>query len=188
MRLSTLLSLIVISSSALMFAADDQNGAIKARGTPTGAGLFVNGKYIGPAGRFSVPEKYSVAAGEVEVAFRDPRYEEFVTKATIKPGKTTKLHYHLKKITPPQGPFGRLRFGGGEAESFISVAAGDTSPVYINDRFMGFLDELNNKFGGLLLPPGEYTFRCSSPLFGDINQKVTLTANKTTIVQLKKGL
>ncbi len=188
MRLSILLSLFVISSSVLMFAADDQNGAIKARGTPTGAGLFVNDKYIGPAGRFSVPEKYSVAAGEVTVALRDPRYEEYVTKVTINPKKTTKLKYHLKKLTPPQGPFGRLRFGGGEAESFISVAAGDTSPVYINDRFMGFMDELNNRGGGLLLPAGEYTVRCSSSRYGDINQKVTLTANKVTVVPLKSGM
>lgn len=186
MRLPILLSLFVISTSALMFAADDQNGAIKARGNPTGAGLFVNGKYIGPAGRFSVPEKYAVAAGEVEVAFRDPRYEEYVTKATIKPGKTTKLKYHLKKLEPPKGPFARLRFGGGEAESFISVAAGDLSPVYVNDKFMGFLDELNNRGGGLLLPAGDYTVRCSSPLFGDINQKVTLTADKVTVIPLKK--
>lgn len=171
-----------------MYAADDNNGAIKARGTPTGAGLFVNGKYLGPAGRFSVPEKYTVPAGEAEVALRDPRYEEYVTKVTINPRKTTKIKYHLKKLPPPQGPFGRLRFGGGEAESFISVAAGDTSPVYVNDRFMGFLDELNNTGGGLLLPPGEYTVRCDSPLFGDINQKVTITANKVTVIPLKKGL
>ena len=47
-------------------AADD--GYVKARGRPTGAGLFVDGKYIGPAGRFSVPEKYKVAAGEHEIA------------------------------------------------------------------------------------------------------------------------
>jgi hypothetical protein len=188
MRLSILLSLLVISSSALMLAADDQNGAIKARGKPTGAGLFINGKYIGPAGRFSVPEKYTVPAGEAEVVFRDPRYEEYSTKVTIKPGKTTKLHYHLKKLPIPQGPFGRLRFGGGEAESFISVAAGDISPIYVNDRFMGFIDELNNRGGGLLLPPGEYTVRCSSPLFGEINQKVTLVANKVTVIPLKKGM
>lgn len=170
-----------------MYAADDNNGAIKARGTPTGAGLFVNGKYLGPAGRFSVPEKYTVPAGEAEVALRDPRYEEYVTKVTIQPRKTTKIKYHLKKRTPPQGPFGRLRFGGGEAASFISVAAGDTSPVYVNDRFMGFMDELNNAGGGLLLPAGEYTVRCDSPIYGDINQKVTITANKVTVIPLKKS-
>ncbi|MCC7497272.1 MAG: PEGA domain-containing protein [Bryobacterales bacterium] len=187
MRTSILLSLIVISSSVLMFAADDQEGAIKASGKPTGAGLFVNGKYLGPAGRFSVADKYTVPAGEAEVALRDPRYEEYTTKVTIRPGKTTKVKYHLKKLPTPQGPFGRLRFGGGAAESFISVAAGDTSAVYVNDRFMGFVDELNNRGGGLLLPPGEYSVRVSSPMYGDINQKVTITANKVTVIPLKQA-
>ena len=148
--------------------------------------MFVDGKYIGPAGRFTVPEKYPVAAGEHEVTLKDPRYEDFSTKVTVRSGKTTKLHYKLKRVEPAKGPFGRLRFGGDGSESFISVTGGDTGPVYINDKFWGFVDELNNAGGGALLPVGEYTVRAETVNFGTVNQKVKIEANKVTVIPLTR--
>jgi hypothetical protein len=168
------------------FAAFADNGYIKARGSPTGAGLFVDGKYLGPAGRFTVPEKYEVAAGQHEVLLADPRYEDYKTTVTVQPKKTTKISYKLKKKEPPKGPFGRLRLGGGEPESFISVAYGDTGPIFLNGKFMGFVDELNNAGGGLLLPAGTYELKVQSQRFGEINQKVTIEPNKVTVIPLKK--
>lgn len=146
----------------------------------------MDGKYIGPAGRFTVPEKYAVPAGEREVSLKDPRYEDYSTKVTIRPGKTTKISYKLKKLEPPKGPFGRLRFGGDGSESFISVTAGDTGPIYVNDKFWGFIDELNNAGGGILLPAGTYTVRAEPVNFAPVNQTVTIEANKVTIIRLQR--
>lgn len=167
-------------------AIAQETGYIRARGKPTGAGLFVNGKYVGPAGRFTVPEKYPLPPGDYEVTLTDPRFEDYKTKITVQPGKTAKISYKLKKVEPAKPPFGRLRFGGGEPESFLSVTSGDTAAVFINDKFYGFIDELNNKGGGLLLNPGTYDVRASSPIHGDINQKVTIEANKTTVIPLDR--
>jgi PEGA domain len=183
MRISVLLLAAICS---VLATAADKQGAIKARGKPTGAGLFVDGKYIGPAGRFSVPEKYPLEPGEHEVTLRDPRYEDYTTKITVRPGKTTGLHYHLKPVELPKGPFGRLRFGGDGAESFLSVTGGDTGPIYINDKFFGFIDELNNAGGGLLLPPGTYNLRAEPVGFLPINQPITIEANKVVVIPLKK--
>ena len=105
---------------------------------------------------------------------------------TVRPGKTTKLKYSLKPVEPAKPPFGRLRLGGGESESFMSIAMGDTSAVYINDKFYGYVDELNNRGGGLLLNPGAYDVHISSPTFGEIRQKVTIEANKVTVIPLQK--
>ena len=171
---------------ALVSAALAQEGYIKARGSPTGAGLFVDGKYIGPAGRFTVPEKYPLPAGEHEVTLRDPRFDEYTTKVSIQPGKTTKIHYKLKRLPEPKGPFGRLRLGGDGPESFISVAAGDTGPIYINGKFFGFIDELNNAGGGILLNPGTYEVKIVSEKFGEIDRQVTIEANKVTIIPLTR--
>jgi hypothetical protein len=169
-------------------AIAEDTGYIKARGKPGDAGVFLNGQYIGPASRFTVPEKYPAPSGDVEVTFRDPRYEEYTTKVTVRAKKTTHIKYALKKLEEPKPPFGRFRLGGGESESFISIAAGDTGAIYINDRYYGYVDELNNMGGGLLLPPGTYDLHVVSPLFGDIRQKITIEANKVTVVPLpKKG-
>jgi len=171
---------------AVAGATAQENGYIKARGKPGNAGVFVNGQYVGPAYRFTVPEKYPAPAGEVEVSFKDPRYEDYTTKVTVRPKKTTKLHYALKPVEPAKPPFGRFRLGGGEAESFISVATGDTGAIYINDKFFGYVDELNNPGGGLLLNPGTYDLHVVSPIFGEIRQKITIEANKVTVVPLQK--
>jgi hypothetical protein len=167
-------------------AAAEDTGYIKTRGKPGNAGVFVDGKYVGPAVRFTVPEKYPVAAGDHEVTFKDPRYEDYTTKIAVRAKKTTHIHFKLKAVEPAKPPFGRLRFGGGEPESFISVAAGDVSAVNINGKFYGYVDELNNAGGGLLLNPGTYRVQVSSPLYGEIDKQVTIEANKVTIIPLPK--
>jgi hypothetical protein len=163
-----------------------EKGYVKAHGKPGDAGVFINGEYVGPATRFTVPEKYPAPAGEVEVTFKDPRYEDYATKVTVRPKKTTKIKYALKPVELAKPPFGRLRLGGGEPESFMYIAAGDTSAVYLNDKFYGYVDELNNPGTGLLLNPGTYDLHIVSPIFGDIRQKITIEANKVTIVPLRK--
>ncbi len=165
-------------------AWSQDTGRIKAVGKPGNAGVWIGGKFAGPASRFTVPEKYDATAGEVEVTIREPRYEEFTTKVTVRPHKTTKVKYALKQLPVPKPPFGRFRLGGGEAESYISVAAGDTSPVYINGKFFGYVDELNNAGGGILLPPGSYEVSFDSPLFGSVKQTITIEANKVTKIPL----
>ncbi len=171
---------------AITSASAEDTGYIKARGKPGDAGVFINGQYVGPATRFTVPEKYHAPAGDVEVTFKDPRYEDYSTKVTVRPKKTTKIKYALKPVEPAKPPFGRFRLGGGEPESFISIAAGDTGAVYINDKFFGYVDELNNPGNGILLNPGTYDLHVVSPLFGEIRQKITIEANKVTVVPLPK--
>jgi hypothetical protein len=177
---------VALSLLAVAGATAEDTGYIKARGKPGDAGVFVNGQYVGPASRFTVPEKYPAPAGEVEVTFKDPRYEDFTTKVTVRPKKTTKLHYAMKPVEPAKPPFGRFRLGGGEPESFMSIAAGDTGAVYINDKFFGHVDELNNPGGGILLNPGTYDLHVVSAVFGEIRQKITIEANKVTVVPLPK--
>jgi hypothetical protein len=162
--------------------AADGDTKIRVRSTPRGAGLFVDGKYVGPAGRFSVPESYSIEAGSHEITLKDPRYEDFSAKLDAKSGKTNKLTARMKKKEPPKGPFGRLRLKGGESESFWSVAAGDIGPFYLNGAFMGHVDELNDIGGGLLLPAGTYELKVQSQIYGEINKTVTIEAGKVNKV------
>jgi len=186
MTITRLVLSATLAAFAVAPALAQETGYIKARGKPGDAGVFINGQYVGPAVRFTVPEKYPAPAGEVEVTFKDPRYEDYTTKVTVRLKKTTKIHYALKPVEPAKPPFGRLRLGGGEPESFMSIATGDTGAIYINDKFFGYVDELNNPGGGLLLNPGTYDLHITSALFGDIRQKVTIEANKVTVIPLKR--
>ena len=145
----------------------------------------MDGNYVGPCARFTVGEKYAVDAGQHKIVLKDPRYEDFETTVTVEDGKTSKITFNMTRLELAKPPYGRLRFGGGVSESFISVASGDTSAVYLNDTFWGYIDELNNPGGGMVLPPGTYEVRVDSPLYGQINEKVTLEANRVTVIPLK---
>jgi hypothetical protein len=140
---------------------------------PGRAGVFVDGKYLGPAANFRVARTYSVAAGEHEVKLIDPRYEEFTTKVTVQPGKKTTISETLKALPPPKPPFGRLR-----TENADKFAA-----VYVNEKFMGHVDEFSNVAQGLLLNPGEYTVKIVPATGQPITQTVKIEADKTVIVK-----
>jgi hypothetical protein len=167
-------------------AGAQEKGYVRANGKPGDAGVFINGEYVGPATRFTVPEKYPSPSGEVSVTLKDPRYEDYATTVTVRAKKTTKIKYSLKPIELAKPPFGRLRLGGGEPESFMSIATGDIGAIYINDKFYGYADELNNPGGGILLNPGTYDVHVVSAVFGDIRQKVTIEANKVFVIPLQK--
>ncbi len=184
--MKTRLTLVALPAILIMaMSAFAQTGFIKCAGNVGRAGLFVDDQYLGPCARFTVAEKYSVDPGSHEVTIKDPRYEPFTTTVTVEEGKTTTVRFKLQKKQPPQGPFGRIRFGGGRPDSFMSVVHGDISPVYLNGEFWGYIDEFNNPGSGMVLPPGTYELRVDSPIYGQINEKVTVEANRLTVIPLK---
>jgi len=139
----------LLAVAGIPLAAQQTTGYLKTNVDPGRAGVFIDGKYVGPAENFGIDRKYAVAAGEHEVKLSDPRYEDLVAKVTILPGKTTKLSEKMKALAPPVPPFGRLRV----------ISPDKFAAVYVNGKFMGHADEFNNAAQGLLLNPGEYTVK-----------------------------
>ncbi len=165
---------LLIAVAGIPVAAQQATGYLKTNVDPGRAGVFIDGKYVGPAENFGIDRKYAVAAGEHEVKLSDPRYEDLVTKVTITPGKTTKLSEKMKALAPPVPPFGRLRV----------ISPNKFAAVYVNNKFMGHADEFSNKSQGLLLSPGEYTVKVV-PLGGTEGKEETvkLEADKVTVVR-----
>lgn len=154
-------------------AQDNGNGYLCAHVNPGRAGVFVDGKYLGPAANFKVARTYSVPAGEHEVKLVDPRYEEITEKVTITAGKKTALHETMKAMPLAKPPFGILR-----TESPDKFAA-----VYVNDKFYGHAGEFNNSVQGLLLNPGEYDVKIVPASGAPVTKHVTIVADKTVIVR-----
>jgi len=155
------------------FCTAQENGFLCVKANTGRAGVFVDGKYLGPAANFRIARTYSVASGSHELKLIDPRYEELTTTVTIQPGKKTTIHETLKELPPPKPPFGRLR-----TESPDKFAA-----VYVNDRYMGHADEFSNFAQGLLLNPGEYTVKIVPSSGQPVSQTVKIEADKTVTVK-----
>jgi len=156
--------------------AQQGNGYIKTKVDPGRAGVFVDGKYVGPAGNFGVGRKYSVSPGDHEIKLVEPRYEDVVTKVTVQAGKTTQVSQTMKALPPAKPPFGILR----------TMAPDKFSAVYVNGRFMGHAGEFNNSVQGLKLNPGSYAVKIVPVGGGEGHEEqVTIEADKTVIVRSK---
>ena len=165
---------VILAVVALpMLSMAQESGSLCVKANPGRAGVFVDGKYFGPAANFRVARTYAVAAGAHEVKLVDPRYEELATKVTIKAGKKTTIHETLKALPPAKPPFGRLR-----TESPDKFAA-----VYVNDKYMGHADEFSNSAQGLLLNPGEYAVKIVPASGAPVTQTVKIEADKTVVVK-----
>jgi hypothetical protein len=172
----------LIRNAALLIAVagipvvGQNTGYLKTKVDPGRAGVFVDGKYLGPAGNFGVGRKYAVAPGEHEVKLAEPRYEDVVTKVTIQAGKTTQLAQTMKALPLAKPPFGRLR----------TVSTDKFAAVYVNGKFMGHAGEFNNSVQGLLLNPGAYAVKIVPMSGGEGHEEqVKIEADKVTIVQVK---
>jgi hypothetical protein len=169
----TMLALMVASP----LAAQQSGGYLKTTVNPGRAGVFIDGKYVGPAANFRIGRKYAVAAGEHEVRLAEPRYEDIVTKVTIQAGKTTKLSETMKALPLAKPPFGRLR----------TISPDKFAAVYVNGKFMGHAGEFNNSIQGLQLNPGEYSVRID-PIGGAEGKEehIRIEADKITVVRATK--
>src|ERR1017187_427420 len=58
---------LLIAVTSISVVAQQSTGYLKTKVDPGRAGVFIDGKYVGPAGNFGVGRKYAVAAGEHEV-------------------------------------------------------------------------------------------------------------------------
>jgi len=161
---------VVVTVSAMAGA----DGTLKTKVSPGRAGVFADGKYLGPAANFGRARTYSLPAGEHEIKLAEPRYEEVVKKVTIVAGQRLTLTETLKALPVAQPPFGRVR----------TIHPDKFAAVYINGKFMGHVDEFSNFAQGLLLNPGTYELKIVPAGTGSpVTKTITVEADKIVIVQ-----
>ncbi|MCC6862018.1 MAG: PEGA domain-containing protein [Bryobacterales bacterium] len=166
--------LFLLCAAVLITPALAQTGYLKTKVNPGRAGVFIDGKYVGPAANFRIGRKYAVAPGQHEVKLVEPRYEDVTSNVTIEAGKTFTLRETMKPRPLAQPPFGRLRIK--HTDKFAAV--------YLNDKYFGHVDEFSNFAQGVLLNPGTYDVRVEPTGGGQpISQKVTIEADRVSVVQ-----
>jgi len=161
----------MLAGAATCLAAD--NGKVKFEVEPGRAGVFIDGKFVGPARNFGFAQTYEVPAGEHELWLTEPRYEDIQKEIDVTAGKTLVIKESMKALPPAKPPFGTLR-----TENPDHFAA-----VYVNKKYMGHVDEFSNFAQGLLLNPGTYEVQIAPRNGTPINKTVTIEADKTVLVK-----
>jgi len=175
-KLGMILAGLLLAGLVLPTVAQDRPARIRVEADPSVAGLFVDGKFLGPAENFDISTPYEVSPGEHTVRLVDPRYEDYETTITAVEGKTTKFNFKLTPKPVATPPFGRIRTVQG-ASKFTAV--------YLNQQYVGHVDEFSNKVQRLLVPPGGYLIRFENPETGAAyEESITITANQTTTINL----
>ncbi len=163
---------LVLASMFCVAQAQDV-GFLCVKAHPGRVGVFLDGKYLGPAANFRIARTYSVPAGAHEVKLIDPRYEELVTKVTITPGKKLKLDETLRPLPAAKPPFGTIR-----VQNPDKYAA-----VYVNGKFYGHVDEFSNIGQGIMLNPGSYVVTIEPASGPPVVMTANVEAKKTYIVR-----
>jgi hypothetical protein len=176
----TLLPMLLCFLPASLFCGNvardgQQVGYLKVNVVPDRAGLFVDGRYFGPAARYGSARKYLMTPGKHEVRLVDPRYEESTATVDIAPGKTATISEALTPKPAPTPPFATLK---------VICSPMKLAAVMLNDHYAGHVAEFDGAGQGLQVSPGTYQVRIDvaggeSMLW----QQVTLEAGKTTVVQ-----
>ncbi len=173
-RFGTILAFVLAMGAVLPLLA--QEAYIRVQADPSVAGLYIDGKYVGPTENFHISIKYAVSPGEHTIRLVDPRYEDYETTVTAEAGKTKKFSYNLTAKQIPQPPFGEIRTIQG---------ASKYTAVFLNAQYVGHVDEFSNKFQRLLVPPGSYMIRFENPESGaTYEESITISGNQTTTINL----
>ncbi len=163
----------VLLTIGVMQALAQDNGYLMVYANPHETGVFLDGKYLGPARNLGVTKKYAVPAGQHELNLVDPRYEAVSQEITVRAGKKTEVKQTLKPLPPAKPPFGTIRV----------LNPDKFAAVYINNKFYGHADEFSNSRQGLQLNPGTYDIRVEPTSGQPVAQKITVEAGKTIIVK-----
>jgi hypothetical protein len=142
-----LVGVVAIAASTPLLA--QATGKLKVKVNPGRTGIFLDGKYLGPAANFKRARTYEVPVGEHELILREPRYQDHRMTVTVVAGKKTTISTSMQPRPLTAPPHGVLRVVG-----FPKYAA-----VYVNGAFMGHADEFDNRRQGLLLNPRPYQVR-----------------------------
>jgi hypothetical protein len=153
-----------------------QTGKLKLQVFPTRAGVFVDGKYVGPAGNFGFPTSYALPAGEHQILLTEPRYKDVTTTVTITAGKSTKLKSTMEALPPAQGPFGLLK----------TVYPDKFAAVFLNNKYYGHAGEFDHSKQGLKVPVGEYDLRIVPVTGQEHTEKVKIEGDKVTVINATK--
>lgn len=168
--------LLVAGCSALV--AQQSTTYLKAKVDPGRAGVFVDGKYLGPAANFKVARKYALPPGQHQLKLIDPRYEEIDMTVSLNAGKTTVIEQKMKALPTVKGPFGEIK----------TKYPDKFAAVYVNDKFYGHSGEFDHAPQGLLLTPGTYTVKIESSSGGaPVSKTVQVEAGKTVVVKAGAG-
>ena len=171
----------VFFSTLILHAQNQILGELQLEGSTDAerkAGVWVDGQYLGYVQELKGSKKVLLLPGEHEVTIRQGGYLEFSQKVVLQPAEKQILHVTLQKDP-------RVQLPTVTAEVKLAIAP-ERAAVFVDNIYVGHVDEFNGVGQALLVAPGKHHFKISLPGYQTFETEITLTANQK--FQLKTDL
>jgi len=167
---SAVISLLAVPQVLL---GNDVLGEIQFQGTGAGAktsGVWIDGQYVGFLKELKGSRKVVLLPGKHEIVLRQAGYKDFSQSVVIEPGQKRDVHVTMEK--DPEARYPEVT-----AEVKISVLP-KRAAVFVDDRFVGHVDEFDGAGQGLLLSPGKHRIKITLPGYQTFETEVEALANQ----------
>lgn len=134
------------------------------------SGVWVDGQYVGYLKELKGSKKVLLLPGEHEIAVRQAGFKDFTQKILLEPGQKQLVHVAMAKDPQAQYP---------EVTAEVKIAVHpNRAAVFVDDRFVGFVDQFDGPGQWLLLAPGKHRFKITLPGYKAFETEISLFANQ----------
>lgn len=169
MRAAILTAMMAV---AVVAQIPDKSGFVQTKVTPASAGVFVDGKYMGPSSLFAEKARaIRVAAGNHRVEIVDPYHVTIVADLQVTDGQ----YHEISEAMKPNGKAPKKKFSTVSTEGFGEAA------VYLDGDYFGHAGR------PIRVKPGKFMLKITS-MDGTILRELKVElANGETLVLDKEG-
>lgn len=171
--LPTLMAFSLFSLQGDLWAGNEIMGEIQFVGAGKAektSGVWIDGQYVGYLKELKGSKKVLLLPGEHEITVRQAGYKDFSQKVVLEPGQKHSVHVAMEKDPNATYP---------DATAQVKMAVSpNRAAVFVNDRFVGHVDEFDGPGQALLLAPGKHRVKITLPGYQTFETELNLLANQ----------
>jgi hypothetical protein len=176
-------ALLILGMSCLpinLFAENKILAEVKiepATGVEKNAGVWIDGQYLGYVKELKGNKKILLMPGKHELTIREPWYKDDVEELLLEPGEVHTIQLTLVRndIPADKSATAELKIG----------ASPDRAAVFVDEQFLGHVNEFNGAGKAMLLLPGEHRVRIALPGYEPFETVVNLRDHQKMKIETK---
>lgn len=134
------------------------------------SGVWIDGQYVGYLKELKGSKNVLLLPGEHEIAVRQAGFKDFAQKIVVEPGQKHVVNVAMERDLQAQYP-------DVTAELKISLKP-NRAAVFVEDRFVGFVDQFDGPGQWLLLAPGKHRIKITLPGYQTLETEINLIPNQ----------
>jgi len=170
---ASILGLALILAHTPVWAGNDIMGEIQFVGASKAektSGVWVDGQYVGYLKELKGSKKVVLLPGQHEIAVKQAGYQDFTQKVILEPGQK-----HVIQVAMQRNP--AALYPEATAQIKMSVSP-NRAAVFLDDQFVGHVDEFDGPGQALLLAPGKHRVKITLPGYRTFETELNLLAEQ----------